>query len=293
MDSEIISRFPTLPSRIALRKVVANNVDGLQRDVARKIVEFLTLSETGVRRLPGRDVDEIDVPYWEHRKRIHRYAIRPLIGEDARVRWGAEQTSRAMNIWMSSVRDGYLPADFTWPTVEPVIRAIKEGIERELEVRAEEVFRRYTPYVVRGVDFFRRFRGGGFEDVGDFDVLAYWPGENMLVAVECKYNQPAYTVKDGRRLRDRIFGKSETDRAGQYSRIARRRDFIAQHRSKLIALLKWPGSEQMVVRDFELYVGREIYYWMHAPYPVSTEFVRVDALDAWIASKFEAPRLSN
>lgn len=283
-DQELALSYTAEPSRIA--QVLVESIEGLQIAEASKIVKFLTLWGAGVRRLPGRDIDEIDVPYWEHSKRLHRYAIRPLVVDRADLRWGAEQMSRAMNIWMSSVRDGYLPADFDWPNVEPVIREVKEGIEKQLEVRTEQIFQRYTPYVVRGLDFFKRFRGERFEDVGDFDVLAYWPDTNTLLTVECKYNQPSYTIKDGRRLRDRIFGKAEDDRAGQFSRIMRRRHFVEKNRPLMLQFLKWPDAVNKAQRDVELYVSRDVYYWMvHPPYPVPTKFVRVDALESWIKNE--------
>lgn len=273
--------YVAAPSHIA--QVLAHNIDALEITEAKKIVAFLTLSETGVRRLSGRDADEVDVPYWEHSKRIHRYTIRPLVVDGTDLRWGAEAASRAMNIWMSAVRDGYLPAEFGWPHVEPVIREIKESIEKRLERRTEEIFLRHTPFVMRGIDFYRRFRGENFEDVGDFDSFAYWPESNLVVAVECKYNQPPYTVKDGRRLRDRIFGNAEDDKAGQFSRIRRRRQFLENNRPRMLELLKWPKSTVLPIRYEELYVSRDVYYWMiHPPYSVPTRFVRVDALDTWI-----------
>src|SRR5690606_34636642 len=136
---ELALSYTAEPSHIA--QILVENIEGLHLTEASKIVKFLVLSETSVRRLSGRDIDEIDVPHWEHSKRFHRYAIRPLMADGVYLRWGAEQASRAMNIWMSSVRDGYLPADFDWPNVEPVIREIKEGIEKRLEVRTEEIFR--------------------------------------------------------------------------------------------------------------------------------------------------------
>lgn len=276
--------YAATPSRVA--QGLADSIERLELAEAEQIVTFLTLSEAGVRRLSGRDVEEADVPYWEHSKRTHRYAIRPLVIDGTDLRWGAESTSRAMNIWMSAVRDGYLPADFEWPHVEPVIREVKESIEKRLELRTEEIFRRHTPFVQRGVDFFRRFRSEGFEDVGDYDVFAYWPDENLLVTVECKYNQPPYTVKDGRRLRDRIFGKAENDKAGQFSRILRRRQFLERNHSRLLRLLKWPKSDAKPFRNVELYVSRDVYYWMiHPPYPVPTKFVRVDTLDTWLKSE--------
>lgn len=266
-----------------ISKTLVENVAELELVEAEAIVEFLTLSEKGVLRLSGRDVEETEVPYWEHRKRVHRYAIRPLITDGSDIHWGAETASRALNIWSSAISDGYLPADFNWPNVELVVREIKKSIEQNLELRSEEIFKRYTPYVLRGIDFFRKFRGEKFEDVGDFDVFAYWPEENLLVTVECKYNQPPHTLKDGRRLRDKIFGKSEDDRSGQISRILGRRKFLEKHRARLLELVGWPESDLKPEQNEELYVSRDVYYWMvHTPYPIPTKFVRVEVLDSWI-----------
>jgi hypothetical protein len=268
-----------------LAEKLASEIKDLGHEKAERIVAFLTLSETGILQLAGRDVQEQEVPYWEHSKRVHRYAIRPLVQVGDEVRWGAEAASRCMFNWMSSVRDGYLPADFGWPNVEPAVRQVKASIEKRLELRAEEIFGRHTPYVARSIDFFRKFRAEEFEDVGDFDVLAYWPDQNLLVAVECKYNQPPYTMKDARRIRDKIFGRKEDDK-GQIGKVLRRGAFLAQHRSRMLKLLRWPTPAIAPERYVELYVSRDIYYWMvHPPYPVLTHFVRISTLDSWLKSE--------
>ncbi len=265
-----------------IRETIFHSIEGISAEGSTAIVHFLTLSGPDIRRLPGRDINESDVPFWEHSKRLHRYAIRPLVSDGEQLCWGAEQASRALSIWIKSVVDGYLPADFPWPGVEREVRLIKERIEKQLEVRTEEVFQRFTPFVTRGTDF-KKFKGEGFADVGDFDVLAYWPATNTLAVVECKYNQPPFSVKDSRRLRDRIFGKDETDRTGQFSRIARRRAFVKEHRGRMLELLKWPPAEVDESRDVEMYVSRDLHWWMvHPPYPVPTFFVAVDSLDIWL-----------
>ncbi|MCC9597768.1 MULTISPECIES: hypothetical protein [unclassified Rubrivivax] len=260
-------------------------IKDLGKEKAQRIIAFLTLSESGIFRLAGRDVNEVEVPYWEHSKRVHRYAIRPLVKVGAELRWGAEAVSRCSFNWMSSVRDGYLPADFGWPRIEAAVRQVKAGIERRLEFRGEEIFRRHTPFVEHSVDFYRRFRAEKFEDVGDFDVLAYWPDHNLLVAIECKYNQPAYTMKDGRRLRDKIFGRKD-DNKGQIRKVLRRSSFLLQNRARILQLLRWPKPANGPERYVELYVSRDIYYWMfHPPYPVSTHFVKISTLDYWLKNE--------
>lgn len=270
----------------AIREAIFSSIEEVSSVECEAIVQFLTLSAADIRRLPGRDIDETDVPFWEHTKRLHRYNIRPLVPEGERLRWGAEGANRTLSIWTKAVIDGYLPADFPWPEVQREVCLIKERIEKELEIKTEEICRRFTPYVIQGVDFFHRFPREGFPDVGDFDVLAYWPATNTLVTLECKYNKPAFCVKDSRRLRDNIFGKSETDRKGQFSRILRRRDFVKENRSRMLELLKWPTIPAVEERNVEMYISRDVHWWMvHPPYPVPTEFVRVDSLDTWLKNQ--------
>jgi hypothetical protein len=270
----------------AIREAIFSSIDGVSSVECEAIVKFLTLSAADIRRLPGRDGDETEVPFWEHTKRLHRYTIRPLVPEGEMLRWGAEGSNRALQIWKKSVVDGYLPADFPWPDVELEVRRIKAHIEKKLELKTEEICRRFTPYVIQGVNFFHRFPKESLSDVGDFDVLAYWPVTNTLVTLECKYNKPAYCVKDSKRLRDNIFGESETDRKGQFSRIFRRREFVTENRSRMLELLKWPTIPAIKERNVEMYVGRDVHWWMiHPPYPVPTEFVRVDSLDACLKNQ--------
>jgi hypothetical protein len=271
------------PDRLA--HAIVQAFEGITPAEAASIVSFMTLSGADIRRLPGKLVEESDVPFWEHSKRLHRYAIRPLVPVGKQIAWGAEHASRSQHIWLSAVRDGVLPADFPWPNVQVVVKSIKKSIEDALEDRAVEILKRHTPYVEGGVDFFRRFRKEGFANVGDFDVLAYWPATNTVLYAECKYNQTAHSMKDSRRLRDRMFGVSEEDRNGQYSRIRDRREFLANNRERLFDLLNWPKPAQVPLRDVEVFVSRELHYWMvHPPYEVPTKFIRVDALDAWVSN---------
>jgi hypothetical protein len=113
--------------------------------------------------------------------------------------------------------------------------------------------------------------------------VAYWPELNQWIAVECKYNQPAFCLKDARRLRERIFGRPGKDRA-QFEKIERRTTFLRVNIERVRDLLGWPSTRDGSDYAFhELYVSRDIYWWMrNPPYEVSAQFVRVDALEGWL-----------
>jgi hypothetical protein len=60
-------------------------------------------------------------------------------------------------------------------------------------------------------------------------------------------------------------------------------------RARMLELLGWPGSSSAPT-DTELYVSREIHWWMvYPPYAVPIKFVQVDALNAWLNDYFDCP----
>lgn len=269
-----------------IAEVLCRAIDGLTNEEARRIVEFITIDPAHIRQLLGKDDVESDVPIWEHNKRAQRLTIRPLVAlSTGNLLWGAASAERAGRIWIGSVSDGYLPADFAWPTVKTEVRNIKESIEKGLERRAHEICARAAPHLTPGIDFMRRFRNENFDDVGDFDVLAYWPETNRWLAVECKYNQPPFCLKDARRLRDRIFGTGRDH--GQFEKIERRRRFLEEHADRLRALLGWPApAPNHPPSIMDVYVSRDIYWWMrNPPYEVGAHFIRIDTLDGWLRTE--------
>jgi hypothetical protein len=273
-------------SAIEIAKELTKAIDGLSTEEANGLVEFVTLQPFGIRRLLGKSLEEPDVPVWEHTKRGSRYTIKPLIPVDTNtLAWGAAAAERALGIWTRSVNNGYLPADFRWPRVQAIIRKVKAGLERQLEIRAGEICARTTPFMEQGINFKHRFSREKFDDVGDFDVLAYWPESNTWLTVECKYNQPPHCLKDARRLRDNIFGV--LPKRGQFAKIERRREFLSSNLDHLRTLLRWPApSTEQPASICEVYVSRDIYWWMrYPPYEVPTHFVRIDALDGWLRTQ--------
>lgn len=276
-------RFAYSAPQYKIRDVLVDSVTDMTAAEAEKLIALVSLDPKGIRRLLGKSVDEGDVPLWEHNKRGDRYTIKPFIqDEQGNWIWGAASMERAARIWRQTLTNGYMPADFDWPNVKNAVRDIKSRIEQQLETATVTILLRATPYTKGGIDFKHRFPKENFEDVGDFDGLAYWPTLNQWVTVECKYNQPAFCLKDARRLRDRIFG-TQTNKA-QFAKIERRRFLLQNQMDRIRNALGWPlppGGLQPVIQ--ELYVSRDIYWWMrNPPYPVSTCFLRIDGLDRWL-----------
>jgi hypothetical protein len=245
-------------------------------------LDFLTLNPSKVRLLTGIPEKQDDVPIWEHNKRAYRYTIRPLLPvDDSLILWGADAAKHAHTIWFNTVHNGYLPADFGISKIDNTMRSIKESLEKNLEILAHEITSRFSTYSIAGIDFYRRFPRQKFEDVGDFDVLAYWPESNLWVTIECKYIQPPFCIKDSRRLRDKMFDPSKGK--SHLCKIAKRRKFLQENFGVIREVLGWPSSSSGTDEKIkELYVSKDSYWWMFAtPYSVPTEFVQIDLLENW------------
>lgn len=267
-----------------IARACASAGDDLDEPTAALILEFLTLHPDRIRRLAGKDYVEEDVPVWEHTKRTDRYMVKPLIRlQDGQILWGAAMTHRAARIWVDSLASGYLPADYPWPHVRAVAGKIKKSLEAGLEDLAYEICARVAPCAIKGIDFMRRFRKYRFADVGDFDLLAYWPEANRWLIGECKYNQPPFCLKDARRIRDAVFGDGEN--RGQFEKIERRRAFLTEHLETLRDLLKWPSPPAGIAPNIvEVYLCKDLHWCLSfPPYAVPTHFSQIDGFAAWLS----------
>ncbi|MDN7454232.1 hypothetical protein [Burkholderia cenocepacia] len=258
--------------------------EGLNEAVALRVIDFLVLEDAEIRQLIGRTTETEDVPVWEHSKRAARYTIRPLIRlKDGRLLWGAAIADRAARIWTSTISAGYLPADFPWPAVRAVVGRAKKELEDRLEDAAHAVAARATPYSSKGIDFKYRFPKKEFPDVGDFDVLAYWPDGNRWLICECKYNQPAFCLKDARRLRDRVFGVN--GEGGQFVKIEGRRQFFLDNVDLIRQLLEWPEATVASPNVTEMYICKDLHWSLRfPPYDVPTQFTQIDTFGAWLST---------
>jgi hypothetical protein len=275
--------FHYVDNKFHVAEIIAKSLNETNMEAVHSALDFLTINPQNIRRLTGKDMIESDVPVWEHIKRSQRYTIRPIIAlNNEDILWGADAANKAHTIWLNSILDGYLPADLNSKAIDSSIRNIKQSLEKQLEVVAVDIVSRFSCHYIHGIDFKRRFQKYGFADVGDYDVLAYWPDKNLWLTIECKYMQPPFCIKDSRRVRDRMFEPSKGK--SHLCKIRKRRDFLMTNVELMRTLLKWPAPSISNDIDIkELYVSRYTYWWMFAPpYPVPTEFVQIDLLEAWI-----------
>jgi len=290
---DILSNWASY-TKIAPQPIYQDNFENIEKkcneilvdtnlDEIRKILSFLKLDGSKVKRLLGKDTLEFDVPVSDHNKREHRLNIRPIIElADGNLIWGPAACHRSLTIWFNHIANGYLPADFNWKSVNNYVRKLKEGVEKELEVRAGEVTKRFIKLSERGVDLRKRFPKEDIPDIGDFDVLAYIPEKNIWINLECKYNKPYYCLKDMKRLRNTVF-LGEGSKQSHISKIKKRAEYLENNLEYVRSLLKWPESScHNPPQILSLYISINTYWWFrNPPVEVDINFIQIDALDSW------------
>lgn len=256
-----------------------------------KIIKFLIIENDKINQLEGVDNKHYDVPVNDHNKRTNRVNIKPLIRLNNTIVWSPACSYRSFGIWTNHTTDGYLPADFNFPKVKDLVLKSKTYLEKQLETKAFDVLCRRTNYIKHGIDLKKTFfKEEQYPDIGDYDVLAYFPDSNKWVMVECKYNQPAYCLKDMSRLRGKIFGKDELDTKSHISKVRGRYNFLLTDYDRIRKSLNWP--QPLIDKKIEitnLYISKNTYWWFrYPPYDVDLNFVQIYFLDQWLKDNFDS-----
>lgn len=267
------------------KKVISHIGDNsIGYDEVNLILNFLVLDKNKINLLEGSDVKTFDVPVGDHNKRTFRLNIRPLIllDDNKTLLWTTGCTYRSQKIWISNIEGGYLPADFSWENTKNLISQSKTLLEKQLEKKASNVLSRKSKYTETGLDLITRFKKMNFPKIGDYDVLSYFPNYNIWVMIECKYNQPAFCLKDMRRLRDKIFGENKESKS-QISKVQTRYEYLKNNLELVRDALQWPRSSKENPTILNLYVSKNTYWWFrNPPYQLDTSFIQIDYLDQWL-----------
>ena len=247
-----------------------------------KILDFLTLKQEGMLTILGSPKAADDLPVWEHRNRPYRYTIKPLFNIGGKYYWGPHSAERSGRVWVNITTNGTLPADLIAPYVNKVLHENQVTLEKDLETRALEISKRHTLYAER-VNY---GRGTHDQSLGEYDVLAYLPQQNILLNIECKDIIGAFCLKDAKRIRDRIFRLEQekgrkVKNPGNLLKVEKRETWLSKNVPTFAKILKWPIKQDPKI--VSIYVTRTDYWWTKFP-PRSTtvKFMRIDFLDKFI-----------
>ena len=266
-----------------IEEICIKIIQGIRREEIKPIIEFLTLNKEDVIRVLGRTEPCPDLPVWEHRKRYSRYTLRPIIKIGDKYHWGPYSARRAGLIWSGTPLTGTMPTDLKAPATVGVLRVEKGLIEKALADKALEIMKRFTPHARKNLKLHElKPKGSHPPDLGDYDLLAFYPEKNAMFNVECKDILPVHCLKDAKRLREKIFGQPGKDK-GHFTQIEKREEYLSAHISDIVNALDWPTNPDQPPRIITIYLSRRSYWWTHfPPYNVTAKFLRIDLLSDFI-----------
>lgn len=253
-----------------------------------KLIQSLTLDQNHMLLILGDKNESQDLPVWEINKRPNRYIVKSLIKIGNNIFWGPYSVDKTQKNWLNRVMNGGMPFDLQKPKVVAVIEKRKQNIECKIVEHVFGFMKQSAPCVEKELYLHKRDKSSGYpEDLGDFDVIAFWPKHNVLLNIECKDLTGGYCLKDSKRLRKKLFGDKKDD--GYIGRVEYRETYLRNNLAKIFKTLNWanPSGHTKVV---SLFVSRSHYYWyLFPPYQTDVRFAKIsmlkDFLDELIGKK--------
>lgn len=284
-ENSKLSTFYTVAEETLVTTCLKSVIE-LEAEEAKRILKFLTLRSKDVIRIIGQAQPCDDIPVWEYRKRYSRYTLRPLIVLDGQYCWGAYSAKRSGIMWSHVPLDHSLPANLSAPSVDRVLEIKHRLIEQEVEGKVLEIVKRFTQYAEGNVYLHQRDKEGKHPpELGDYDVLAFLPGKNIVLNIECKEISPAFCAKDSKRMREKIFGRLEKEK-GYLLKVENREDYLKKNIEKILKTMGYPSMQSETIQIISLFVSRDLYWWMKYPIrPTNVIFLRIDLLSDYLENR--------
>ncbi|MCK4997872.1 hypothetical protein KAS08_06245 [Candidatus Pacearchaeota archaeon] len=260
--------------------VCSSCVDGIDKDTIPAIIDFLILKKENVCKVIGKK-DYPEIPVWEMFKRHSRYNVRPLILIDKKICWGPYSLMKTGIIWSGSVQDGRLPVDLELEEITACLSNEKALVEKELENKTFSIINRFTNFAELNVYLHKRGKKEGYpEELGDYDVLAFFDTQNILVSIESKHINSVFCLKDTRDQKEELFGRNKLN--GSYvGKVCKRHNFLEENWQKVAKTMKWDITQKPQV--VSLFCSKNPYYWTFCPpIEVPIVFKVVDELHSYI-----------
>jgi hypothetical protein len=259
-------------------------IEGFDLSVTDKILDFLTLHSDKVLMLERATEPTNDLPVWEHRKRSNRYGLRPLIKIGDRYYWGPHSVERSSKIWASMTNSHKLPSDIDSPTVAKLLDLYHEKYRIALQSKIAEIVCRFTSLIETEVS--PSSRGFSDEDIGDIDIFALTTDRTILLNIESKVIDQAFSNKDVNRVSQKIFGritsKGEFEK-GYLQKVEARAEFLKVSGKQFAESIWVKVAED--VRVISIFVTPTSFWWTEFP-PVETDvnFVELTLLEDFLRS---------
>lgn len=248
-----------------------------------RMINFLTLQKDKILDVIGTDAPCSDLPIWEHFKRPMRYNMKPMILLGNSYLWGPFSTKRTSDSWKTNLAEITFPYDFDGEHINKFLKKQKEIVSKELNRKAEEIVIRYTNLVMKEYSVFKVDRTNPkLQALGDFDVLAFLPKQNILLNLESKDLKSPFCLKDAKSLREKLFGKNERDK-GYFEKVLNREKYLRENYEVVLNKLNWKFDKSKEVIVLSLFVTRRNYWWTKfPPFKTAVIFLRIDLLDDFI-----------
>lgn len=250
------------------------------------ILDFLTLKKEEVSTIIDKNnSSEIfqceDIPVDEFNLRYSRYTIKPLIKYQNAYIWGAYSAQKTGKTFFNHLSNTRLPYKPQKENTLNYLNNIKKIHEKELVVNAYNIVKKYTNYVEKEVELYKRDKDANHpKKLGDYDVLAYIQNKNILLNIECKHHLPAYCAKDAKKYLDKMYEKDKNGLSA-IDRVINREQYAKNNYKSILKILN--VSCKIKPKIISIYVTKiRTYYIMFPKDKTSIKMLSINDLEKYI-----------
>ncbi|XDD52210.1 hypothetical protein AB3N59_19835 [Leptospira sp. WS92.C1] len=252
--------------------------------VTLRIIEFLTLKTSEVLTILGDKKGEIksvnDIPVWEYAKRYSRPEIRPLIEESGLLYFGTGNVYASLLIWQGCISRFYFPYTVSSSNVEKFLDKAEKLFQAHLVDVAYCIVREFTKHLTKEIDIPDLIPGAN--DIGDVDVLAVLDEKKIILNIECKYIRDTFSVKDTRRVRDKIFRSSSSGK-NYLEKVELRHNELGLNKNEVLTHYRINLDKLSGYKIVSLFVTNNYNFWTLNPErKTDVDFVYIEDLKSYL-----------
>jgi hypothetical protein len=257
------------------------------------ILDFLTLKQGDITKILNKNdfcstIKCEDIPLDEFNLRYCRYTIKPLIKYENKFIWGPYSAQKTGMTFCKHIQDTRMPYNLKNSKSLQILEKIKKIHEKELVKNTCDILSQYTQFIDKEVELHKRDKAGNHPlSLGDYDVLAYLPNENILLNIECKHHLGAYSPKDARKYLDKMY-EPDKSRKSAIDRVINREQYISENYQVALDILKTNTNNKPEV--LSLYVTKiRTFYIMFPKEKTNTKLLSIYDLENYISSLITNP----
>ena len=213
-----------------LKKSYVSDFDTpLSKDIADKIVQFLTVTTSSLKTLKNK-IEPI-LPTWDRKNRDMRFEVKPFFEIDTDIIFSPVALNDTSTKWKLGMQNWFPPYEIGLPTFVQALAKWKRRHESLMVCKLAEMFNQIEGLcVIPELQLHKRFKKDGYPpELGDYDIFAIDSVRRKIWMIEAKVLSKVGSVFESQQQQYNFFHSKKFDEKFQ-----KRIDYARENTAKIL-----------------------------------------------------------